>query len=468
MKQALSIFALIALSLSVNAQSKLAGSWEGKLNAGNVNLRMVLKVQEADGKLSGMLSSPDQGVSNIPIGPVDQKGDSVFFSAGPNANFEGKLNSEVINGVWHQNGMAVPLDLAKTDKPSEIVKPQTPVPPFQYESEDVSFTNADKSITYGGTITIPRTPGAKPALLMITGSGAQNRDEEIAGHKPFAVIADYLTNKGYIVLRVDDRGVGKTTGSRKNATSADYAKDANAAIDYLKSRKEVNPKKIGMMGHSEGGLIAPMVATSRNDIDFIILEAGPGVKIYELMEDQSASTMESQGMPPGIIADYRKLYRGLEQSIITGTSETDARNKMNEVMKAWLKVAKPGSIEIVGTTDTARAAFIEEFVEIYNSKWYRYFLKYDPQPTLQKLNCKVLAINGSRDIQVLPKSNLDGIRQSLAKSKSKKYDVVEIEGLNHLFQECDQCTVAEYGTLDQTFSPKALKVVGDWLDKNVK
>ncbi|MGN6477928.1 MAG: alpha/beta hydrolase family protein [Flavipsychrobacter sp.] len=468
MKQALSIAALVAITLSANAQSILPGNWEGKLDAGSMTLRMVLKVQEADGKYSGLLSSPDQGVSNIPIGPVQLKGDSVFFSAGPNANYEGKLNSEAMNGVWHQNGMTFPLDLAKTEKPSEVVRPQTPVPPFQYESEDVSFTNADKSITYGGTITIPRTPGAKPALLLITGSGAQNRDEELAGHKPFAVIADYLTNKGYIVLRVDDRGVGKTTGSRKTATSADYAKDANAAIDYLKSRKEVNPKKIGIMGHSEGGMIAPMVAASRNDIDFIILEAGPGVKIYELMEDQSAASLESEGMPAGIVADYRKLYRGFEQSLITGTSEADARNKMNEVMKAWLKVAKPGSIEIVGTTDSARAKFIDDFVEIYNDKWFTYFLKYDPQPTLEKLKCKVLAINGSRDIQVLPKSNLDGIRQSLAKSKSKKYDVIELEGLNHLFQECNKCTVAEYGTLDQTISPKALGTVSDWLDKNVK
>jgi len=468
MKQALSIAALIAIAMSANAQSKLPGNWEGKLDAGSMTLRMVLKVEEADGKYSGLLSSPDQGVSNIPIGPVQLKGDSVFFSAGPNANYEGKLNSEVINGVWHQNGMTLPLDLAKTEKPSEVVRPQTPIPPFQYESEDVSFTNADKSITYGGTITIPRTPGTKPALLLVTGSGAQNRDEELAGHKPFAVIADYLTNKGYIVLRVDDRGVGKTTGSRKTATSADYAKDANAAIDYLKSRKEVNPKKIGIMGHSEGGMIAPMVATSRNDIDFIILEAGPGVKIYELMEDQSAASLESQGMPAGIIADYRKLYRGFEQSLITGTSAADARNKMNEVMKAWLKVAKPGSIEIVGTTDSARTKFIDDFVEIYNDKWFMYFLKYDPQPTLQNLKCKVLAINGSKDIQVLPKSNLEGIRQSLAKSKSKKYDVVELEGLNHLFQECNKCTVTEYGTLDQTISPKALSTVSDWLDKNVK
>ncbi len=461
--------ACMAISLTAGAQSKLQGNWEGEMNIGQ-KVRLVFKVKEADGKLSATMDSPDQGVTGIAVANTTMNADSVLFDlSNAGIQYTGLLSGDEIQGVWKQAGRKFPLVMKRTDKPTELVRPQTPKPPFDYLSEDVSFKNADGSISYGATITIPRGGKSYPAVLLVSGSGPQNRDEELMGHKPFAVIADYLTKKGYIVLRVDDRGVGQTTGNRKKATSEDFAKDANAAIDYLKTRKEVSQKKIGIMGHSEGGLIAPMVASERKDIDFVILMAGPGVKIYELMEDQSAEMMRIAGVTEPVVAEYRKLYRGIEQVIITSKSGEEAQTRMHDVITAWKSTASKDAIEVVDINDFEKEKkFIADFMGLYHDAWFNYFLKYDPQPTLQKLTCKVLALNGEKDMQVLSKSNLEGIRQALAKSKTKNYEVKELPGLNHLFQRCNTCSPQEYGTLKETISENALKAVSDWLDKKVK
>lgn len=463
---------ILALAIGVNgyAQSPLVGAWEGSMNVGQ-ELRLVFRIQEANGKLSGTMDSPDQKVTGIPVSSITSTADSVFIDmSNIGITYAGKYDNTAIAGVFKQSGMNLPLELKKTATPTEIVKPQTPKPPFTYTSEDVTFTNADKSISYGATITMPKMIDRKyPAVLLVTGSGPQNRDEEIMGHKPFAVIADYLTNRGYVVLRVDDRGVGQTTGDRSNATTADFAKDASAAIDYLKTRKEVDAKRIGILGHSEGGMIAPMVASERKDIDFIVLLAGPGVKITELMEDQNAAVLKSSGLDEAVVNDYIKLYRSVEQVIITANSTQEARNRMQQALGVWQKAVPKTSQDAVGITDEKAAQqMIDEFAKVYENKWYNYFMKADPQPYLQKLSCKVLALNGEKDIQVLAKPNLEGIRQALMKSKSKKWETEELPGLNHLFQACKTCTSQEYAQLDETISPAVLIMVGDWLDKEVK
>ena len=468
----LAAFIVVMLIADIaQAQSKFAGNWEGKINAGK-EVRLVFRVKESNGMLSATMDSPDQGVTGIGVQDVITDGDTVTFDmSSMSIQYKGVLIGEEIVGVWLQGGMSIPLEMKKTETPAEILKPQTPKPPFDYISEDITYQNPDKSMTYGATITIPKGGKTYPAMILISGSGSQNRDSEIKGHKPFAVIADYLAKKGYIVLRVDDRGMGQTNIGKnsKDLTSADFAKDVSVGIDYLKTRKEVNPKKIGMLGHSEGGMIAPMVAADRKDIDFIILLAGPGVKVYELMEDQSAAVMKSGGVSDAVVSEYRKLYRGLEQSAITSSSGEEAQNKMLQVTTTWKATASKEAIDLVELNDFKKESeLIQEFMTMYHNKWLNYFLKYDPQPNLQKLSCKVLALNGEKDIQVLPKSNLEGIRQALAKSKSKSYEVKELPGLNHLFQTCNKCTTAEYGDLDETFSPTALQTIGDWLDKKVK
>ncbi|MBS1773362.1 MAG: alpha/beta fold hydrolase [Bacteroidetes bacterium] len=463
---------LLAVSAQAFAQSKLAGNWEGKISAGGKDVRLVFRVKESNGKLSATMDSPDQGVTGIGVQNASLNNDTALFDMSSlGIQYKGLLMGDEIVGAWFQGGASIPLEMKRTEKPAEIFKPQTPQPPFSYTSEEVTYQNADKSMTYGATITIPKDGKTHPAMILISGSGSQNRDGEIKGHKPFMVIADYLTKKGYIVLRVDDRGMGGTTvgGNPNNLTSLDFAKDVSTGLDYLKTRKEVNTKKLGMIGHSEGGMIAPMVAADRKDVDFIIMLAGPGIKVYEMMEDQNAAIMQSGGVSESVVNEYRKLYRGMEQAAIAGTSGEDAKNRMIKVTTAWKPTASKEALELTGLNDFQKERdFIDEFMMMYHNKWLNYFLKYDPQPTLQKLSCKVLALNGEKDVQVLAKSNLAGIQASLQKSKSKSYETKELPGLNHLFQTCKQCNTAEYGDLDETFSPTALQTIGDWLDKKVK
>lgn len=470
MKYILLTLTLLANVVNVSAESRIEGIWEGAFKMGS-SMRLVFHFTETDGVLSGKMDSPDQGVKGIACKEVKMIGDTLFIDmSNMGIKYNGILNKDnTITGAWRQNGAVVPLDLKKTDKPTELDRPQMPKEPFSYTSEDLSFQNADKSITYGATITIPEGKGSFPAVLLISGSGPQNRDEELMGHKPFLVIADYLTKKGYIVLRVDDRGVGKTTGDGKNATSADFANDVMAGIDYLKTRKEVNSRKIGLMGHSEGGLIAPMVASQRKDVNFIILMAGPGVKIPQLMAEQNAAILKSNGLNDTVIKEYIGLYNGMVNAIVSSATGVDAKNKMITVLTNWKATASAEALEFTGLKGQGRdVEYIDGFMEIFHDKWFSYFLRSDPQPYLQKLSCKVLALNGDKDVQVISKSNLEGIRQSLAKSKVKVSEVKELPGLNHLFQQCKSCNSNEYGALTETINPVALQTVGDWLDKNVK
>jgi pimeloyl-ACP methyl ester carboxylesterase len=471
MKQLL-LFVFLCCCASSYAQTKFLGSWQGAINVGKeLHLGFNIKA-ESNGTYSATMDSPDQGVTGIPCSGVAIHGDSITIEmAKLKAAYNGVLDDiSNISGSWTQSGTSIMLNLKRIGKPVELIRPQTPKPPFAYISEDTTYQDAYKIITYGATITIPKGKGPFPAVVLITGSGAQNRDEELFGHKPFAVIADYLTRHGYIVLRVDDRGVGKTTGERKMATSVDFADDVIAAVEYLHTRKEVDLKKIGLMGHSEGGMIAPMVARQRKDISFIILMAGPGVKIAQLMEEQNTALFEKAGMSKATTDRYALLYRNIIKQINKSKDSTEARTRINDAVEDW-KINT--SEEIITTTtgikdEKTQRTFVDGFMEIYNNSWFKYFLSYDPQPNLQKLTCKVLALNGEKDMQVIAKSNLAGIRSALEKSKSKAFETHELPGLNHLFQHCQLCTVSEYGQLEETISTDALKMVTDWLDKNIQ
>ena len=472
---------VLMLSLCVtnsNAQSSFTGNWLGKLNVGR-ELRIVFHVMDTtDGKLKATMDSPDQSAKDIPCSGVTATSDSIMIEmSNIHGLYAGKLvDATTLSGTWSQGGHAFPMELKKVDEVPDVLptprseRPQNPKPPFNYKSEDITYTNKDKSITYGATITIPNGKGPFPAVLLITGSGQQNRDEEIMGHKPFAVIADYLTNNGYVVLRVDDRGVGKTTGDLENATSEDFAKDATVSLDYLEKRPEVNRKRLGLMGHSEGGMIAQMIAADRGDVDFVVFLAAPGVRSSQLMEGQNVAYMTSLGINPAAIDKYKMLYTSIVHDIVYSKDSTQAYTSLKQHISDWVKQTDTASV--LATTGIHDEASKEEFIDAavgsYTNKWYRYFLSYDPKPNLQRMNCKVLALDGDRDIQVISRPNLAGIRIGLAAGKSKIVLTKEMKGLNHLFQTCTKCTVEEYGELEETFSPTALVLILDWLDKNVK
>lgn len=471
MKKLFTCFALsLICSNALLAQNSLVGHWQGTANVGRT-LRLVFNIAEKDGKLTGTLDSPDQGATNLPGTAITRTGDSVLFDfSNIGIQYAGKIiTADSIDGSWHQAGHDIPFGIRKTDKPAELNRPQTPKPPFNYKSEDVSYTNKDKSITFAGTITIPNGKGPFPAVLLVTGSGPQNRDEELFGHKPFAVIADYLTKHGYIVLRVDDRGTGKTTGTFKGATTADFVQDANAGIDFLESRKEVNDKKVGLLGHSEGAIIAPTVASQRKDIDFVIMMAGPGVPLTMGMQLQNIALAEKQGMVKELANQYGVLYLAAANAVTEAKDSVTAKTKITKAVQNWQINATPEVLEkldMKGPQATQDA--VEGYMDMYRDPWFRYFIALNPADYLEKLSCKVLAINGDKDLQVVSKPNLDGIRQSLSKSKTTRYDVQELPGLNHLFQTCNRCTITEYGILEETIAPTVLQTIQEWMDKNVK
>lgn len=472
MKKLLTAVIVLGFVSSTSAQNNFDGTWAGALS-GVQNLRMGFNISgHKTGNPASTMDVPAQGAKDIPCDTVIIDGDSIHIKVVKvNGRYDGKL-AEVnrIDGQWTQNGMSLPLNLDRREGRVELNRPQTPKGPFSYDSEDVLFYNENKSIEYGATITTPRDDKQHPALILISGSGPQNRDEELFQHKPFAVVADHLTKQGYVVLRVDDRGVGKTTGDRSKATSEDFADDVMAAIEYLKKRKEVDRKKIGLYGHSEGGLIAQLVASRSKDIDFIILMAGPGVQIIQAMAEQNAALMKTMRLSEEKANQYAELYTTIMKKLTTAPDRNAAERGVNNALNDW--IAKTDKTTVQATTgitdEDSREKFAYEFIKLYDNKWMMYFMQYDPKPVLEKLDCKVLALNGDKDIQVISRTNLEGINKALTNSKSKVHEVREVEGVNHLFQECNTCTVQEYGQLEQTIKPEVLEIVTTWLNQNVK
>lgn len=472
MKKFLTVATILWTVSSASAQNNFDGTWAGALS-GVQNLRMGFNVSgHKEAKPVATMDVPAQGAKDLPCDTVIIDGDSIHIKVVKiNGRYDGKL-AEVnrIDGQWTQNGMSLPLNLDRREGRVELNRPQTPKGPYSYNSEDVLFYDENKSIEYGATITTPRDDKQHPALILISGSGPQNRDEELFQHKPFAVVADHLTKQGYVVLRVDDRGVGKTTGDRSKATSEDFADDVMAAIEYLKKRKEVDRKKIGLYGHSEGGLIAQLVASRSKDIDFIILMAGPGVQIIQAMAEQNAALMKTMRLSEEKANQYAELYTTIMKGITTATDRDMADKRVNKALNDWIAKTDKATVQATtGITDEeSKKKFAYEFVKLYDNKWMMYFMQYDPKPVLEKLDCKVLALNGDKDIQVISRTNLEGINKALTNSKSKVHEVREVEGVNHLFQECNTCTVQEYGQLEQTIKPEVLDIVTSWLNQNVK
>lgn len=449
-------------------ENLLPGIWEGKLNLG-VELRIVFHITATGTGFSASADSPDQSAFGLKCDTVIAAAGNIQIEMrGLRAVFTGRFTSDsTIEGKFTQ-GAGYPLLLKKVIKPSERKRPQTPQPPFPYTSEDVEYDNASQSLHYGATLTIPPGTGPFPAAVLITGSGPQDRDENIVGHRLFAVLADALSKNGFVVLRVDDRGVGKSTGVFNDATSADFAEDVNTSLDYLLSRPEVDARKTGLIGHSEGGMIAPMVAAERNDISFMVLLAAPGIKPIELMAEQNAAIIKSTGVSPKAIDAYMPFYQQLMEAIIEADTLRLA-DRITGIANRWKAATDTALLKELGiNTDNDLQHMAGNLTRLFSGKWFRYFLAFDPQPYLQKLSCKVLALNGSRDIQVLPASNLGGIKAAFKKGKVKNYTIKELEGLNHLFQTCQACTMTEYGQLEETFSPAALQVITTWLNKQVK
>ena len=475
------IFTLLSsFLLTTGFGQNIVGDWSGSLEVQGNELPIIFHITKDNaGKHSATFDSPKQNSFNNPCSDIIVKADSVILIIKSiNGQYDGKLNEKnnLLTGIWSQSGYTFPLDMKKTSETATIKKinrPQTPKPPFPYKSEDVVYLNADKSIQFGATFTVPlpdpnvdyfRAP-IYPVVILITGSGPQDRDETIFDHKPFAVIADYLTRAGIAVLRVDDRGVAKTTGKFSSATTADFANDVEAGIEYLKTREDIDLNGIGLIGHSEGGLIAPMIASRRKDVRFIVLLAGPGQPIMDMMEQQAVDIKLSTGASVADIAQYRSLYRAVVNTILNAKDSAEASKKSIAAFRKWQTGKSISTVR--NTTGVEKEKDIEAFTNLFIKElslpWYNFFMKMNPAAYLSKVNCAVLALNGEKDIQVASRQNLNAIKVLLEKNKNKNFTTKEIPGVNHLFQFCKTCTLEEYGELEESFDPATLKIIADWI-----
>jgi uncharacterized protein len=477
-----SIFLFFVLSISVNlfSQSAVTGIWEGKLDLQSVKMRLVLNIQQlADGKFSATMDSPDQGVKGIPCDKTVLKDDSFFIIINKvKMNFAGKLNESktTLTGIFTQGSNSLPLNMQKVEKLTELKRPQTPKPPFKYTSHELEYDNADKTVHFGATLTVPKIDSnirfikapVFPTVILITGSGQQDRDETIMDHKPFAVIADYLSNRGIAVLRVDDRGRGKTTGDVLNATSADFAKDVEAGINFLKTRPEIDSNKIGLIGHSEGGLIAPMAASKSKDVSFIILLAGPGVDGSSILYKQQMDALINAGVSKNALAAFEVLTKKKLAILKKATNAKAANELLQQLFKQWQPKQKDSILIQLNAKKLTPQQYAAATVANEFNPWLNYFYKTDPAIYLSKLKCRVLALNGDKDIQVYAKQNIPAITAALNKGGNKKYKTVVLPGLNHLFQHCTKCTVQEYSELEETLAPEVLKLMYDWIINDSK
>lgn len=341
-------------------------------------------------------------------------------------------------------------------KVSEPLRPQEPKSAISYDAEEVKYSNLTADATLAGTLTLPRSGKPSPAILLIAGSGRVDRDETVFGHKPFLVLADHLTKQGFVVLRVDKRGIGQSTGNYDLATTEDFAADALAGVEYLKTRKEVDAERIGLIGHSEGGLIAPMVAVKSNDVAFIVLMAGPCVTGEAILYAQEALISRAMRVTEeqlGHQLDFQKQVL----SVIKNESDLEKADKLlREIIAKQLA-------NLPKEEQQTSAESMEAQMQRCNSRWLRYYLTYDPTTSLRHLKIPVLVINGELDTQVSPKQNLPVIAKALEEAENQNYRIIEFQKLNHFFQTCETGSILEYGKIEETIAPVVLDTLSDWI-----
>lgn len=434
----------------LHAQDRFAGTWSGELDFGPAQLRLVLHVEPGEEGYTVALDSPDQGAFGIEASAVTTTGDSLIVEF---ADIAGQYTAAIdaegssLSGTWSQAGQVFPLVLERGE-PEQVRRPQNPEAPFPYREEEVRFAGGSDGVELAGTLTVPAAGAPHPAAILVSGSGPQDRNEEIFQHKPFLVLADYLTRRGIAVLRYDDRGVAESTGDFAAATTRDFAADAEAALAYLRTRTDIDPAAIGLIGHSEGGVVAPLVA-SRATVDWIVMIAGPGLPGDSILALQVDALNEAAGMPSAQRAAANSLQRQLMDLAIADRDPAAAQEEIAEILEAEV----PGLAEEQALVQAAALT----------SPWMREFLRYDPRPVLRELTVPVLAVNGGNDLQVLAGPNLAAIESALAAAGNQDFATVELEGLNHLLQTSETGLVTEYGRIEETIAPRALQTIGDWI-----
>ncbi len=459
------------LSFTGNTQT-IEGSWKGNIDAGGNQLPLVFHLKQTNNQWEASFDSPAQNAFGIKTGSTQIKDDSIRVTIPAiNGSFKGKWNgADQIEGLFQQGNFNTKLILFRSNESvkitTPIIRPQTPKAPFDYYSEELRFSNADKTVEYGATLTLPKNKKDFPTVILISGSGTQDRDGSMFDHKIYWVLADHLTKAGIGVLRVDDRGVGKTSlgPNPQLLTSKDFANDVEAALAYLLTRTEINTKKIGLIGHSEGGAIAPMVAVNNKQIAYLVLLAGPGIPGHEIWNYQ----MRRNFIRPNLTnADYltaASLVNEMNSHFRYSTNVDSIKANMQKTYASWKQLNR-----LIDESKLFTAKGIDPYLGLVNQfrpalAWLQFFMNHDPAENLSKLKIPVLALNGASDIQVTAAENINGIEQALKKAKNKNFEVKILPSLNHLFQT-SKSPEQSYGTIEESFSPTALQIISDWINK---
>ena len=437
----------------------LKGSWLGTINVGPIKLRLGFVIQAAKGEtIAAKLFSIDQGNSAIDVDAVEVQDDQVSLIVKPiGGSFAGTWNPETkeIAGEWKQGGQAFPLTLARVDVLPGALRPQDPQEPYPYLEEEVSFTNRKHDVTLNGTLTRPKGEGPFAAVVLISGSGPQDRDESLLGHRPFLVLADALTRRGIAVLRFDDRDFDQPSAAFE-ATSEELSQDVLAGVELLRARPEIDAARIGLLGHSEGGLIAPMLAAKERGIAFIVMIAGPGLPGDQILQMQAERLLRHSGVDDDTLQQELARSRRTHEILQTEPDNEAALTKIAELFQ--------DSIAASGEEERAAAeAMFDRQAKLLITPWFRYLIAYDPRHALTQVACPVLAVIGEKDSQVPPRENLPIIKAALEEGGNQDFVVRELAGLNHLLQPCESGMVDEYATIETTIDPDALDLIGDWI-----
>ena len=443
---------------TVHAQTaprrSLSGSWSGEVATLELTFHLT---DPTGGPRAATLDIVAQNVQGLVV-DIQAPGDSVYLrlSKPITARFAGRrtVDGRQLAGEWQQGLRAFSLTLTRAGagEATGPKRPQQPHAPFPYQSADVNFRNEKAGISLAGTYTVPADMGPFPAVVLLTGSGPEDRNSTFFGHQPFAVLADYLTRHGIAVLRFDDRGVGQSGGTLRGTSSADYTTDAQAALTWLRAQPGIRKTQVGLIGHSEGGTAAIGATGQPGGPDFLVLLASPAIPGDELIVQQSLAIARLQTSDPAQLATIEKQQRAMTQLIQQTPSDTEARTKL----LAFYHL----------DGNSAAAARFEPQLQMALSPEYRHLLADRPARTLPKVHCPVLALGGSKDVQVPATANLAATAAILKAAGNRDVTVRELPGLNHLFQTASTGGIAEYGTIEETFAPAALQVIDDWITKH--
>ena len=464
---------LAALPLITFAQEKpdkdsLNGTWVGELAIDGQEIKVIYNLKQSpSGIVDGTLRVPQMTPKPLPINAATLSGRTLSIQVDEVGFYRGKvsLKSGRISGDFvGEKGGKMPLNLKRSDKAWTYKRPQTPKAPFPYQVKEVQFDNKLGDNRLAGTLTLPKAMRAVPAVILVSDVGPQDRDATLHDHKPFAVLADYLARKGIASLRYDDRGVGKSTGTFANGTTMDFATDAFAAVDFLKKQKEINPAAIGIIGHGEGGLIAPIVATKRDDVAFIVLMAAPGVRGDQTLLSQSDAIGRASGLDESFLNLSRRLLDSFYKLLTQTPPDIAKATATYAELEKRMAELSPEKKEKFGYMGQFLGGQLKQ-IQDGQSPWLGAYVAYDPAPILEAVKCPVYALNGELDLDVLPDIHLLALKRHLSAGGNKKVKIEKLSNINHRFQKAETGLWDEYSKIEETIEISVMKKIASWISE---